>query len=52
MKRTENYTLNPTGMKMETTKAWNKIDEMKKHPEKYKSYSDVDKMMEDILSEV
>ena len=35
-----------------TLAALREIEEMKKHPEKYKSYSDVDKMMEDILSEV
>ena len=35
-----------------TAKAMREADEMKKYPEKYKRYSDVDDMMEDILSEV
>ena len=35
-----------------TLAAMKESEEMYKHPERYKSYSDVDKMMEDILSEV
>lgn len=28
------------------------VEEMKKHPELYKSYDDVNKMMEDIIGEI
>ena len=35
-----------------TLAAMKEIEEVKKHPEKYKSYKDVDEMMEDILGEV
>ena len=36
----------------DTVAAMKEVDEMRKHPEKYKSYSNVEKMMEDILSDV
>ena len=29
----DNYTLNPIGITMETTQAWDKLDELKKRPE-------------------
>lgn len=35
-----------------TITALKEFEEMEKHPERYKSYNDVDQMMEDILSEV
>lgn len=35
-----------------TLAAMKEAEEMKKHPEQYKSYDDVNKMMEDILSEI
>ena len=34
-----------------TMAAIRETEEMQKHPENYKGYTDVDKMMEDILSE-
>ena len=34
---------------IETLEAMKEIEEMEKHPENYKSYTDVDKMFEDIL---
>ncbi len=33
----------------ETLEAFEEVEEMKKNPEKYKGYSDVDEMMRDIL---
>lgn len=33
----------------ETIKAIEEIDEMEKHPEKYKTYESVDELMEDLL---
>lgn len=36
----------------DTIAAMKEIEEMKKHPEMYKSYDNADKMMEDILGEV
>jgi len=33
-----------------TLEAIAEIEDMKKHPERYKSYSDVDAMMEELLS--
>ncbi|MCM1333665.1 MAG: hypothetical protein NC084_07485 [Bacteroides sp.] len=33
----------------ELLKAFREVEDMKKHPEKYKKYSDVDEMMRDIL---
>ena len=36
----------------ETLAAFKEVEEMKKHPEDYKSYSSVDEMMGDILNEV
>lgn len=33
-----------------TKEALSEIADMRKHPEKYKSYSDVDEMMKDLLS--
>lgn len=36
----------------DTIEAMKEVEEMNKHPELYKSYDSVDKMMEDILSEV
>lgn len=36
----------------DTIAAMEEVEEMKKHPEMYKSYTDADKMMEDILSDV
>ena len=35
-----------------TLAAMKEIEEMKKHPEAYKTYKNVDKMVEDILGEV
>lgn len=35
-----------------TLAAINEIEEMKKHPEQFKGYNDVNEMMEDILGEV
>ncbi len=35
-----------------TLAAMKETEEMRKHPESYKSYSNVDKMVEDILGEV
>lgn len=36
----------------DTIAAMKEVEEMKKHPELYKSYDDVNKMMEDILGEI
>lgn len=36
----------------DTVAALREVEEMKKHPEQYKSYDDVQTMMEDILGEV
>lgn len=36
----------------DTVAALREVEEMKEHPELYKSYGDVDEMMEDILGEV
>lgn len=36
----------------DTIAAMKEIEEMKKHPERYKSYKNVEEMMEDILGEV
>lgn len=36
----------------DTIAAMQEVEEMKKHPELYKSYSNVDEMMEDILGEI
>lgn len=36
----------------DTIAAMKEAEEMKKHPELYKSYDDVNKMMEDILGEI
>lgn len=33
----------------ELLEAFAEVEEMKKHPERYKSYTDVDEMMRDIL---
>lgn len=35
-----------------TLSAMKEVEEMKKHPEAYRGYRDVDQMMEDILSEL
>ena len=35
-----------------TLAAMREIEDMRKHPEAYKGYSDVDKMMGDILGEI
>lgn len=35
-----------------TVAAINEIEEMKKHPEKYKRYDNVDEMIEEVLNEV
>ena len=36
----------------ETLAAIKEVEDMERHPEKYKSYTDVDVMMRDILGEV
>lgn len=33
----------------ETLEAFAEVEEMKKHPEKYKGYNDIDEMMRDLL---
>lgn len=35
-----------------TVAALNEVEEMKKHPEQFKGYHDVNKLMEDILGEI
>lgn len=34
----------------ETLEAFKEVEEMKKHPEQYKGYSDIDEMMRDLLT--
>lgn len=34
----------------ETLEAFREVEDMKKHPEKYKSYTDIDEMMRELLA--